>query len=150
MGSSEPKRITDDGLLKCSPAFVDGGQKVVYAVHNIPNRVSLVRLETIGPAAASEPLVLVWADVLGRAQVQSRVAARYVVLMAVAGVIAGLAVINQSSVLIVGAMAISPDLLPVTAACAGIVLGRRRLIERGLGTLIFGLLLLAGREREAA
>ena len=101
--------------------------------------VSLVRLETIGPAAAGEPLILVWADVLGQAQLQSRVAARYIVLMAVAGMIEGLAVINTSSVLIVGAMAISPDLLPVTAACAGIVLGRRRLIERGLGTLILGL-----------
>jgi uncharacterized hydrophobic protein (TIGR00271 family) len=101
--------------------------------------VSLVRLETIGPAAGAEPLVLVWADVVGQAQLQSRVAARYLVLMAVAGVIAGLAVINESSVLIVGAMAISPDLLPVTAACAGIVLGRRRLIERGLATLVLGL-----------
>jgi uncharacterized hydrophobic protein (TIGR00271 family) len=101
--------------------------------------VTLVRLETIGPTATPEPLILVWADVLGRAQVQARVAARYLVLMAVAGVIAGLAVINESSVLIVGAMAISPDLLPVTAACTGLVLRRRRLIERGLGTLVLGL-----------
>jgi uncharacterized hydrophobic protein (TIGR00271 family) len=101
--------------------------------------VTLVRLETIGPAAAAEPLILVWADVLGQARLQARVAARYLVLMAVAGVIAGLAVINRSSVLIVGAMAISPDLLPITAACAGIVLGRRRLAARGLGTLLLGL-----------
>jgi uncharacterized hydrophobic protein (TIGR00271 family) len=59
--------------------------------------------------------------------------------MAVAGVIAGLAVVNKSSVLIVGAMAISPDLLPVTAACTGLVLRRWRLVRRGLGTLIGGL-----------
>jgi TolB protein len=45
MGSSEPKRITDDGLLKFAPTFIDGGQKIVYAVHNIPNRVSLMRLD---------------------------------------------------------------------------------------------------------
>jgi uncharacterized hydrophobic protein (TIGR00271 family) len=101
--------------------------------------VTLVRLETIGPAAVSEPLVVVWADVLGKASVRARAPARYVVLMAVAGVIAGLAVINRSSVLIVGAMAISPDLLPVTAACTGLVLGRWRLAWRGLASLVLGL-----------
>jgi uncharacterized hydrophobic protein (TIGR00271 family) len=59
--------------------------------------------------------------------------------MAVAGVVASLAVINESDVLIVGAMAISPDLLPITAACTGLVLRRWRLVQRGLGTLIVGL-----------
>jgi uncharacterized hydrophobic protein (TIGR00271 family) len=101
--------------------------------------VTLVRLDTIGPAATSEPLVLVWADVLSQARVQARAPARYLVLMAVAGVIAALAVVNESSVLIVGAMAISPDLLPITAACTGLVLRRRRLFQRGLGTLVLGL-----------
>jgi uncharacterized hydrophobic protein (TIGR00271 family) len=101
--------------------------------------IALVRLETIGPAAVSEPLVVVWADVLGQARVRARAPARYLVLMAVAGVIAGLAVVNTSSVLIVGAMAISPDLLPVTAACTGLVLGRWRLARRGLATLVLGL-----------
>jgi uncharacterized hydrophobic protein (TIGR00271 family) len=101
--------------------------------------VTLVRLDTIGPAATSEPLVLVWADVLSQARVQARAPARYLVLMAVAGVIAALAVVNESSVLIVGAMAISPDLLPITAACTGLVLRRRRLLQRGLGTLVLGL-----------
>jgi uncharacterized hydrophobic protein (TIGR00271 family) len=101
--------------------------------------IALVRLETIGPAAVSEPLVVVWADVLGQARVRARAPARYLVLMAVAGVVAGLAVVNTSSVLLVGAMAMSPDLLPVTAACTGFVLGRWRLAGRGLVTLILGL-----------
>jgi len=101
--------------------------------------IALVRLETIGPAAVSEPLVVVWADVLGQARVLARAPARYLVLMAAAGVIAGLAVVNTSSVLIVGAMAMSPDLLPVTAACTGLVLGRWRLAGRGLVTLVLGL-----------
>jgi uncharacterized hydrophobic protein (TIGR00271 family) len=103
------------------------------------DNVALVHLETIGPTATAEPLALVWADVLGRAQVQARAPARYLVLMAVAGVIAALAVVNVSAVLIVGAMAISPDLLPITAACTGLVLRRWRLFVRGLGTLIVGL-----------
>jgi uncharacterized hydrophobic protein (TIGR00271 family) len=101
--------------------------------------VALVRLETIGPHAAEEPLALVWSDVLSQAHVRARAPGRYFILMAAAGVIAGLAVINKNSVLLVGAMAISPDLLPITAACTGIVLRRRRLVRRGIGTLALGL-----------
>ena len=59
--------------------------------------------------------------------------------MAAAGVIAALAVVNDSTTLIVGAMAISPDLLPVTATCTGLVFRRRRLVVRGLAALIVGL-----------
>src|SRR5262245_44408123 len=108
--------------------------------YEIPSEdITMGRLGTIGPGATAEPLIVVWADVLSRAQVRARAPARYLVLMAVAGVIASLAVINRSSVLIVGAMAISPDLLPVTAACTGLVLRRRRLVQRSLGPLVGGL-----------
>lgn len=102
--------------------------------------VSLVRLDTIAPeAGVGETSALIWADLLGRARIQARAPARYFVLMAAAGVIAALAVFNNDPTLIVGAMAISPDLLPVTAACTGLVLRRGRLVEHGLVTLTIGL-----------
>jgi uncharacterized hydrophobic protein (TIGR00271 family) len=102
--------------------------------------IALVRLDTIAPpGGAGEATALVWADVLGQAREQARAPVRYFVLMAAAGVIAGLAVVNDSATLIVGAMAISPDLFPITAACAGLVLRRRRLVVRGLLTLLVGL-----------
>jgi len=100
--------------------------------------IALVRLDTIGSDVDGSS-ALVWADVLSQARVQARLAARYFALMAAAGVIAALAVVNNSATLIVGAMAISPDLLPITAACTGIVLLRPRLVARGLATLIAGL-----------
>jgi len=101
--------------------------------------VVLARLDTIGTASSeAEPLALVWADVLAQARVQARAPGRYFVLMATAGVVGAFAVINQSSVLLVGAMAISPDLLPITAACTGLVLRRPRLLGRGLVTLFVG------------
>lgn len=102
--------------------------------------IALVRLDTIAPeAGTSEASALIWADVLGQARMRARAPARYLVLMAAAGVIAGLAVVNDSATLIVGAMAISPDLLPVTAACTGLVFRRPRLVMRGLVALIIGL-----------
>ena len=62
-----------------------------------------------------------WVEVMGQARANSRPLARYLALINVAAVIAALGVITNSSVLIVGAMAVSPDLLPICATCVGIV-----------------------------
>src|SRR5271170_8364098 len=102
--------------------------------------ISLLRFDAIDPNAASEETVaLVWADLLGQARLNARTAIRYLVFMAVAGVIAGFGVIDRDQILIVGAMAVAPDLLPVTAACTGLVLRRWHLVSRGLGALAAGL-----------
>ena len=63
----------------------------------------------------------------------------YLVFMAAAGVIAAFGVIYASTTLIVGAMAISPDMLPITAAATALVLRRWRLSARAVATLIIGL-----------
>ena len=102
--------------------------------------VALVRLERIAPLSAeAEPVALVWADLLGQARLNTRTAVRYLVLMAVAGVIAAFGVIDEDQILIVGAMAVSPDLLPITAACTGLALGNGRLVGRGVASLSVGL-----------
>jgi uncharacterized hydrophobic protein (TIGR00271 family) len=59
--------------------------------------------------------------------------------MAAAGVIAAYGVIYSNSILIVGAMAVSPDFLPIAAACIGLVARRRRLVGRAFWTLTAGL-----------
>lgn len=104
--------------------------------------VELLRLDSIGPASMSahRPLGgVVWADLLSQAGANARPLARYVVFMAVAGVIAAFGVIYDNQILIVGAMAVSPDTLPVTATCTAVVLGRWRLAARALTTLTVGL-----------
>jgi uncharacterized hydrophobic protein (TIGR00271 family) len=108
---------------------------------SVPDQdIALVRLELIAPLSAeAEPLGLVWSDLLGQARVNTRTAVRYLVFMAVAGVIAAFGVINEDQVLIVGAMAVSPDLLPITAACTGIAIGSGRLVRRGVVSLAVGL-----------
>jgi len=102
--------------------------------------IVFVRVDEIGSAPdAADSLALVWTDVLGQARARARLPGRYFVLMAAAGVVASFAIINHSAVLIVGAMAISPDLLPLTAACTGLALLRRRLALRGFAALVVGL-----------
>lgn len=80
-----------------------------------------------------------WVEVMGQARANSRPLARYLALINIAGVIAALGVIESSPILIVGAMAVSPDLLPICATSVGLVGGNRRLARRAFGTLILGL-----------
>ena len=107
----------------------------------VPDKdVMLLRLDAIGPAAAQRPLASVmWADLLSQAGANARPFARYLVFMAAAGVIAAFGVIYANSTLIVGAMAISPDLLPITAAATALALRRWALTGRALTTLSVGL-----------
>jgi uncharacterized hydrophobic protein (TIGR00271 family) len=80
-----------------------------------------------------------WVEVIGQARANSRPLARYLALINVAAVIAALGVITNSSILIVGAMAVSPDLLPICATCVGLVARRHDLAGRAFVTLSLGL-----------
>jgi Tol biopolymer transport system component len=42
--AGEPQQLTHDGALKLSPAFAEKGEAVLFAVHDEPNRVTLMRL----------------------------------------------------------------------------------------------------------
>jgi uncharacterized hydrophobic protein (TIGR00271 family) len=102
--------------------------------------IVLVRADDIGPGSmVAEPTGVVWTDLVSQAGVNARPAARYLVLMGCAGVIAGYGVIDRNQILIVGAMAISPDMLPLTAACIGLVARRGAFVGRGLLALFAGL-----------
>jgi TolB protein len=41
----EPVRLTTDGTLKLAPVFLDNGNEVVFASHEVPNLVAIVRLK---------------------------------------------------------------------------------------------------------
>ena len=105
------------------------------------DEIGLERRSWIQPAGAkvTAASVLMWADVLGSARMESRVVLRNLGLMFVAGIIAGYGVVIDNPILIVGAMAVSPDLVPLIAASVGIVAGRWRLVRRGTSTLLIGL-----------
>ena len=105
----------------------------------------LTRVEVVDWAASRHPEeTLVWADVLGQAWLNSRPVARYLALMVIAGVIASYGVAEANTILIVGAMAVSPDLLPITAIGVGILGRRRRLVVEASLTLVVGLAAAAG------
>jgi uncharacterized hydrophobic protein (TIGR00271 family) len=109
--------------------------------------LSVSRADFAGPVPTKDDEVedrgddqaLVWAEVAEAAVANVGLRPIYLVYMAVAGVIAAFGVLTGSSVLIVGAMAVSPDLLPMSAACVAIVARRPHLLGRALGTMGPGL-----------
>ena len=97
--------------------------------------VEVVGRAATGPAKTS----LVWEEVLGSAWVNARPIARYLAFMFAAGVIACYGVVDRNAILIVGAMAVAPDLLPITAIGVGVVARRPGLAGRGLVTIAVGM-----------
>jgi uncharacterized hydrophobic protein (TIGR00271 family) len=130
-----------------TPAGADEVMGVLEELEVADEEYVLVRMEVIAPMPLTTGRIegdeFAWVEVVGHARANARPIARYVALMAVAAVVAALGVIKGNSILIVGAMAVSPDLLPICAACVGIVGGRRRLAARALLTLALGLVLIA-------
>lgn len=119
---------------------VDSTLAMVQSLGVPAEDVVLLELSTIGRDLAQRPLAtVVWADLLSQAGENARPLARYLIFMAAAGIIAAFGVIYSNTTLVVGAMAISPDLLPITAAATAVVLCRWRLVRRAMGALIVGL-----------
>jgi uncharacterized hydrophobic protein (TIGR00271 family) len=82
---------------------------------------------------------LAWTELTMTSRQYARAVPQYLVFMACAGVIAVFGVLTSNPILVVGAMAISPDLLPMCATCVGIVDRHPRLAIRALVALVVGL-----------
>lgn len=130
-----------DGVSRMLSARSPGKPVVVLSADVEPG--SAVAPITARRLRLAAPAGFAWLEVLGEARANSRPLARYLVMMAVAGIIAALGVTQSNAILIVGAMAVSPDLLPVCALCVGLVGRRSQLIRSSAATLTIGLALIA-------
>jgi uncharacterized hydrophobic protein (TIGR00271 family) len=136
-----------DGAVVEADLRLDAADSVVATLETlgVPSDDFVIsQLEVVAPAPEAKARLgageaFAWVEVLGEARRQARPLARYFILMAVAGVVAGLGVIKGNAILIVGAMAVSPDLLPLCSVCVGLVGRRGRLARRAFATLMLGL-----------
>jgi len=139
---------TSDGLVNVTAQVEPSAADAVIdllGTHDVPpSEVSLLRLPVLQLTAmrrkaGSDPDAQVWAEVVGRAWGNSRMGGADLMFMIAAGVIAGVGVLTGSSILVVGAMAISPDLLPITASAVGLVEREWGLAARSGRSLVLGL-----------
>ncbi|MFW0154756.1 DUF389 domain-containing protein [Rothia sp. P6271] len=108
-----------------------------------------VRIQEIRPVGVQDSSMLtrrerntlMWANQLAQAQNSSFFSLTYGVFIVVAVILAAIAVLTDSAILVVGAMVVGPDFAPVAALCTGVAFKERSLIVRSLCTLWGGYLL---------
>ena len=91
-------------------------------------------LEERSPGEADDAVI--WDEVLDTAESASRSTISYYLFLVMATILAAVAVITDSSVLVVGAMVVSPDFAPVAALCTGVIFARGRLVRRSATLLV--------------
>ena len=112
--------------------------------------VVLTRVEELGGGTpGAREASLIWTDVVGLAGSNARIFSRYLAFMAAAGVIACYGVVDTNPLLVVGAMAVSPDLLPITAIAVGVIGRSLRLAARALLTLSVGMAVASSSRRSS-
>lgn len=92
--------------------------------------------ERIAPGASADAVV--WAQVGNRAYEDTELNWTYVSFMALATLLAGIAILLDSPVLVVGAMVLGPEFGPIAAVGLALVRRRGKLLRRALRTLLLG------------
>jgi uncharacterized hydrophobic protein (TIGR00271 family) len=95
-----------------------------------------IRAEEESPGDPADAVV--WEQLEQSAGEETRLSITYLCFMIVATMIAGIGVMLDQPILIVGAMVVGPEFGPLVALCIGIVTRRRRPATGALGTLVLG------------
>jgi len=83
---------------------------------------------------------VVWVDVTQRAYEESELNWTYLSFMSLATLLASIAIVLDSQVLVIGAMVLGPEFVPIAALGLALVRRRRTLFGRALRTLLVGFL----------
>lgn len=91
----------------------------------------------VGRAAPGDPDdAVIWNSVVDRARAGSRPSATYLVFLVLATLLASIAVITDSAVLVVGAMVVGPEFATIAATCVALVFGDWRTAGRSMVRLV--------------
>lgn len=90
-------------------------------------------IERLAPGHPDDAVI--WDSVQSKAEAGAAPTVSYLLFLLFAVLLAAIAVITDSAVLVVGAMVVGPEFSAIAAACAGIVLGRWGLVGRSLRLL---------------
>ena len=97
--------------------------------------------EAAAPGLASDALI--WEELEARARADAELSVSFLVFMAIAAVIAGVGILLDAPIPIVGAMVVGPEYAPLSALCVACVRRRWRGMRRAGATLAVGLAVAA-------
>ena len=113
-------------------------QKGAIVVENLDISISesAIRAEEETPGEPADAVV--WEQLEQSAGEETRLSITYLCFMIIPTMIAGIGVMLDQPILIVGAMVVGPEFGPLVALCIGVVTRRRQSVTRALGTLVLG------------
>jgi uncharacterized hydrophobic protein (TIGR00271 family) len=88
--------------------------------------------------SVDEDDAIVWEEIAVRVREDADLSVTFLILMAIAGLLGGIAVLQNSLLLVVGAMIVAPDFGPVVGLAAGLVAGRREQASGSARALLIG------------
>lgn len=94
--------------------------------------------ERAAPGEGSDAVV--WEQVIRTVAGDSSLSVAYLAFFAIATMLAAIGIINDSAILVIGAMVLGPEFSPLAGVALGLVHRRRGLLRRGAGTLLVGFL----------
>jgi uncharacterized hydrophobic protein (TIGR00271 family) len=89
-------------------------------------------------APGRSPDSVVWAEVTERAYSETELTWTYVSFMILATLLAAIAIVTDSAILVIGAMVLGPEFVPIAALGLGMVRRRPALVRRAVHTLVIG------------
>lgn len=94
------------------------------------------RAARAAPGLGSDAVV--WEEIAQKTGEETHLSATYLIFFCVATIIAGIGVLLDQPILIVGAMVVGPEFGPLAALCLGLVQRRRTVITRSILALVVG------------
>ena len=104
----------------------------------IPTWISERGLEAAKRAPGEAADTVVWTEVVERAYDESTLSFTYLIFMILATLLAAIAVATDSMILVIGAMVLGPEFVPIAALGLALVRRRPSLLRRAGRTLIVG------------
>ncbi len=104
----------------------------------VPTWISQRGLAAEDRARGASADAVVWTDVVERAYDESSLTWTYLSFMVLATLLAAIAVVTDSVILVIGAMVLGPEFVPIAALGIGLVRKRGNLFRQALRTLVIG------------
>jgi uncharacterized hydrophobic protein (TIGR00271 family) len=135
--SADVPRESADALVE---AVLDTGVQDEGAVRLNPvsTWVSRPAFTAMVAAPGSGTDALVWPEIVQRAYDESELNRTYVWFMTLATLIAAIAIKLDSQILVIGAMVLGPEFVPIAALGVGLLRRRRTLLTQATRTLVLG------------
>lgn len=107
-------------------------------LHPVPTWISRPGLTAEDEAPGASNDAVVWSDVIERAYEESRLTWTYGSFMILATLLAAIAIITDSVILVIGAMVLGPEFVAIAALGVGMVRRRWNLFGQAVRTLVLG------------